>query len=41
MNDQDGTNRATMTSEKRTEAAVVADGCFLGVEEIRGVAVTY
>ena len=34
MGNQDGTSRATIASEKQTEVAVLAAGCFWGVEEI-------
>ena len=34
MGDQDGMSRATIASGKQTEVAVLAAGCFWGVEEI-------
>jgi methionine-S-sulfoxide reductase len=34
MNDLDGTIQSTISGEKRTEVAVLAGGCFWGVEEI-------
>src|SRR5436853_4679979 len=38
MNNQDGKNRSAVASRKQTEVAVLAGGCFWGVEEIlRGV----
>src|SRR5438876_4292889 len=34
MNNQDGKNRSAVASRKQTEVAVLAAGCFWGVEEI-------
>ena len=34
MNDESGTTSATIAAEKQTEVAVLAGGCFWGVEEI-------
>jgi peptide methionine sulfoxide reductase MsrA len=34
MGNQDGTSRAAITSGKQTEVAVLAGGCFWGVEDI-------
>jgi len=34
MGDQDGMSRATIASGKQTEVAVLAGGCFWGVEDI-------
>ncbi len=34
MGNQDGTNRSVIASEKQTEVALLAAGCFWGVEEI-------
>src|SRR5258705_12133598 len=34
MSDQDGTQHSTIASEKQAEVAVLAGGCFWGVEEI-------
>ncbi len=38
MNEQDRASRSAVTGEQQTEVAVLAGGCFWGVEEIlRGV----
>lgn len=34
MNGQDGTTRSTLAGEGKTEVAVLAAGCFGGVEDI-------
>ena len=34
MNDEDGTSRSAATNGRQMEVAVLAGGCFWGVEEI-------
>jgi methionine-S-sulfoxide reductase len=36
MNEQDGSTRSAIAAGKQTEVAVLAGGCFWGVEEILG-----